>query len=222
MISFSSSQSFPNLCVLLMLQRLSLISSFLLQPRFSSSILPNSFVILFAGMCHACSKPPSIQPALACPAWLHHVNSSLFFFYLHLCLMPPGWASPIAGLCNVPPSSCQTTNEITSCRSKLSCFVNPLDTILNPKALLCIFSVTSLDKASPLGEGQLKHKSGITFGYPSVIVVKMTPLSFIPGAKITKYLGIINMFFIRETTSLREVRGNISHVFYQLQLCLFI
>ncbi|MEE6523662.1 hypothetical protein FKM82_022657 [Ascaphus truei] len=35
----------------------------------------------------------------------------------------------------------------------------------------------------------------------------MTPLSFIPGAKITKYLGIINMFFIRETTSLREEGG---------------
>ncbi|KAG8138429.1 hypothetical protein E2320_004329 [Naja naja] len=40
----------------------------------------------------------------------------------------------------------------------------------------------------------------------TVPVVKMTPLSFIPGAKITKYLGIINMFFIRETTSLREAQ----------------
>uniref|UniRef100_A0A667YU59 C2 calcium dependent domain containing 5 n=1 Tax=Myripristis murdjan TaxID=586833 RepID=A0A667YU59_9TELE len=42
---------------------------------------------------------------------------------------------------------------------------------------------------------------------PSVTVVKMTPLSFLPGTRIVKYLGIINMFFIRETTSLREEGG---------------
>uniref|UniRef100_A0A667YM24 C2 domain-containing protein 5 n=1 Tax=Myripristis murdjan TaxID=586833 RepID=A0A667YM24_9TELE len=41
----------------------------------------------------------------------------------------------------------------------------------------------------------------------SVTVVKMTPLSFLPGTRIVKYLGIINMFFIRETTSLREEGG---------------
>lgn len=64
-----------------------------------------------------------------------------------------------------------------------------------------------MDKASPLGDGQLRHKPGAAFGGPTVTVVKMTPLSFIPGAKITKYLGIINMFFIRETTSLREEGG---------------
>lgn len=38
-------------------------------------------------------------------------------------------------------------------------------------------------------------------------IVKMTPLSFLPGTRIVKYLGIINMFFIRETTSLREEGG---------------
>uniref|UniRef100_A0A665VI12 C2 domain-containing protein 5 n=1 Tax=Echeneis naucrates TaxID=173247 RepID=A0A665VI12_ECHNA len=42
---------------------------------------------------------------------------------------------------------------------------------------------------------------------PGVTVVKMTPLSFLPGTRIIKYLGIINMFFIRETTSLREEGG---------------
>ncbi|XP_044137236.1 C2 domain-containing protein 5 isoform X7 [Bufo gargarizans] len=67
--------------------------------------------------------------------------------------------------------------------------------------------VTSLDKASPLGEGHLKNRFGAALGSPTVTVVKMTPLSFIPRAKITKYLGIINMFFIRETTSLREEGG---------------
>ncbi|KAM3927067.1 C2 domain-containing protein 5 isoform 2-T2 [Leptodactylus fuscus] len=68
-------------------------------------------------------------------------------------------------------------------------------------------TITSLDKASPLGESHLRSRPGAALGIPTVSVVKMTPLSFIPGAKITKYLGIINMFFIRETTSLREEGG---------------
>lgn len=67
------------------------------------------------------------------------------------------------------------------------------------------FSATSLEKASPLAEGYLRHRSVPSCTNSTVSVVKMTPLSFLPGAKITKYLGIINMFFIRETTSLREV-----------------
>lgn len=63
----------------------------------------------------------------------------------------------------------------------------------------------SLDKPSPLTEGLGRNHLGPPGMNSTVPVVKMTPLSFIPGAKITKYLGIINMFFIRETTSLREV-----------------
>ncbi|XP_072779744.1 C2 domain-containing protein 5 isoform X34 [Taeniopygia guttata] len=66
---------------------------------------------------------------------------------------------------------------------------------------------TSLEKASPLAEGYLRHRSVPSCTNSTVSVVKMTPLSFLPGAKITKYLGIINMFFIRETTSLREEGG---------------
>ncbi|XP_063165105.1 C2 domain-containing protein 5 isoform X18 [Candoia aspera] len=65
----------------------------------------------------------------------------------------------------------------------------------------------SLDKPSPLTEGQCRNRLGPSGMNSTVPVVKMTPLSFIPGAKITKYLGIINMFFIRETTSLREEGG---------------
>ncbi|XP_025891576.1 C2 domain-containing protein 5 isoform X9 [Nothoprocta perdicaria] len=65
----------------------------------------------------------------------------------------------------------------------------------------------SLDKASPLAEGPFRHRSVPSCANSTVTVVKMTPLSFLPGAKITKYLGIINMFFIRETTSLREEGG---------------
>ncbi|XP_015271952.1 PREDICTED: C2 domain-containing protein 5 [Gekko japonicus] len=70
-----------------------------------------------------------------------------------------------------------------------------------------IKTTVSLDKPSPLTEGQSRHRSSASGMKSTVPVVKMTPLSFIPGAKITKYLGIINMFFIRETTSLREEGG---------------
>ncbi|XP_048191109.1 C2 domain-containing protein 5 isoform X5 [Perognathus longimembris pacificus] len=69
----------------------------------------------------------------------------------------------------------------------------------------------AVDKASAGGEGAARARApppcpGSSAG-SSVSVVRMTPLSFIPGARITKYLGIINMFFIRETTSLREEGG---------------
>uniref|UniRef100_A0A671KGD9 C2 domain-containing protein 5-like n=1 Tax=Sinocyclocheilus anshuiensis TaxID=1608454 RepID=A0A671KGD9_9TELE len=66
----------------------------------------------------------------------------------------------------------------------------------------------STHKASPLPEGRSRSlRSNRSYSGSSVAVVKMTPLSFIPGAKIIRYLGIINMFFIRETTSLREEGG---------------
>ncbi|XP_069964497.1 C2 domain-containing protein 5 isoform X3 [Bactrocera oleae] len=37
--------------------------------------------------------------------------------------------------------------------------------------------------------------------------VDITPLSFVPGGRIDKYLGNLNFFFIRETTSIRENGG---------------
>ncbi|XP_046986821.1 C2 domain-containing protein 5 isoform X3 [Schistocerca americana] len=37
--------------------------------------------------------------------------------------------------------------------------------------------------------------------------VDITPLSYIPGAKIERYLGNLNFFFIRESTSIREAGG---------------
>ncbi|XP_037622783.1 C2 domain-containing protein 5 isoform X16 [Sebastes umbrosus] len=69
-------------------------------------------------------------------------------------------------------------------------------------------SVSSLERCSPLPEGRSRSlRSNRSFRGTSVTVVKMTPLSFLPGTRIIKYLGIINMFFIRETTSLREEGG---------------
>ncbi|KAK3548931.1 hypothetical protein QTP70_021685 [Hemibagrus guttatus] len=71
-----------------------------------------------------------------------------------------------------------------------------------------IKTMSSLEKSSPLPEGRSRSlRSSRSYPGGSVSVVKMTPLSFIPGTKIIKYLGIINMFFIRETTSLREEGG---------------
>uniref|UniRef100_A0A8I6AAM3 C2 calcium-dependent domain containing 5 n=1 Tax=Rattus norvegicus TaxID=10116 RepID=A0A8I6AAM3_RAT len=64
----------------------------------------------------------------------------------------------------------------------------------------------TVEKASAMGDANSRSRSAPPCASPTVGVVKMTPLSFIPGAKITKYLGIINMFFIRETTSLREAQ----------------
>ncbi|KAG2459865.1 C2CD5 protein, partial [Polypterus senegalus] len=77
----------------------------------------------------------------------------------------------------------------------------------SPQTIQGTSRAPSLDKASPLAEGHLRLRSTPSCTDSTVTVVKMTPLSFIPGAKIIKYLGIINMFFIRETTSLREEGG---------------
>ncbi|KAJ8373472.1 hypothetical protein SKAU_G00040520 [Synaphobranchus kaupii] len=69
-------------------------------------------------------------------------------------------------------------------------------------------TTSSLEKASPLPEGRSRSlRSTRSYASSTVTVVKMTPLAFIPGTRIIKYLGIINMFFIRETTSLREEGG---------------
>uniref|UniRef100_A0A8D0CJA7 C2 calcium dependent domain containing 5 n=1 Tax=Scleropages formosus TaxID=113540 RepID=A0A8D0CJA7_SCLFO len=64
-------------------------------------------------------------------------------------------------------------------------------------------------KAQTMRRGSIKTSRGVFRHTRSnaVTVVKMTPLSFIPNTRIIKYLGIINMFFIRETSSLREEGG---------------
>ncbi|XP_057692533.1 C2 domain-containing protein 5 isoform X3 [Corythoichthys intestinalis] len=70
-------------------------------------------------------------------------------------------------------------------------------------------TISSLERSSPLTESRFRslRSNRCSFGGSSVTVVKMTPLSFLPGTRVVKYLGIINMFFIRETTSLREEGG---------------
>lgn len=50
--------------------------------------------------------------------------------------------------------------------------------------------------------------------------VDITPLSYVPGGKIERYLGNLNFFFIRESTAIREVQHSLSFslypYFYQL------
>ncbi|KAM6960597.1 C2 domain-containing protein 5 [Aplochiton taeniatus] len=71
-----------------------------------------------------------------------------------------------------------------------------------------IKTISSSERCSPLPDGRSRSlRSTRSFGGAAVAVVRMTPLSFLPGTRIIKYLGIINMFFIRETTSLREEGG---------------
>uniref|UniRef100_A0A8C9X4H2 C2 domain-containing protein 5 n=1 Tax=Sander lucioperca TaxID=283035 RepID=A0A8C9X4H2_SANLU len=67
-------------------------------------------------------------------------------------------------------------------------------------------SVKTSRRTQSLGRSR-SLRSNRSFRGSPVTVVKMTPLSFLPGTRIIKYLGIINMFFIRETTSLREEGG---------------
>lgn len=49
--------------------------------------------------------------------------------------------------------------------------------------------------------------------------VDITPLSYVPGGKIEKYLGNLNFFFIRETTSIREVNFNQRLLLYNTMFC---
>ncbi|XP_054728267.1 C2 domain-containing protein 5 isoform X2 [Anastrepha obliqua] len=67
-----------------------------------------------------------------------------------------------------------------------------------------------LSKTSPSRQ-QSKKGSAINRNYYFPLRdrygVDITPLSFIPGGRIDKYLGNLNFFFIRETTSIRETGG---------------
>lgn len=60
---------------------------------------------------------------------------------------------------------------------------------------------------SILTEGiRLSNKSNILFQiFRERYGVDITPLSYIPGGRIDRYLGNLNFFFIRESTSIREV-----------------
>uniref|UniRef100_A0A8C2I1N3 C2 domain-containing protein 5 n=1 Tax=Cyprinus carpio TaxID=7962 RepID=A0A8C2I1N3_CYPCA len=110
-----------------------------------------------------------------------------------------------------PLSSPKGLSEVgshLSARDRCSSWIEQLKLKAHTIRRGSVKTTSSLEKASPLPEGRSRSlRSNRSYSGSSVAVVKMTPLSFIPGAKIIKYLGIINMFFIRETSSLREEGG---------------
>ncbi|XP_052437967.1 C2 domain-containing protein 5 isoform X21 [Carassius gibelio] len=110
-----------------------------------------------------------------------------------------------------PRSSPKGLSEVgshLSARDRCSSWIEQLKLKAHTIRRGSVKTTSSLEKASPLPEGRSRSlRSDRSYSGSSVAVVKMTPLSFIPGAKIIKYLGIINMFFIRETSSLREEGG---------------
>ncbi|XP_071482874.1 C2 domain-containing protein 5-like, partial [Diadema antillarum] len=59
----------------------------------------------------------------------------------------------------------------------------------------------SMDEVSETNSQQQPTSKGKLSWRPEVLI---TPLSIIPGATIDRYLGNLNLFFIRETTSVRE------------------
>ncbi|XP_026855273.2 C2 domain-containing protein 5 isoform X20 [Electrophorus electricus] len=111
------------------------------------------------------------------------------------------------------PLSCakglsEVSGPLPSARDRCSSWIEQLRLKAHTIRRGSIKTMSSLEKASPVPEGRSRSlRSNRSCPGSSITVVKMTPLSFIPGAKIIKYLGIINMFFIRETTSLREEGG---------------
>ncbi|XP_067091547.1 C2 domain-containing protein 5 isoform X2 [Osmerus mordax] len=135
-------------------------------------------------------------------------------FSLELCAessasnQPPGRTSGVTDCGNAHPSSrdrCSTWLELLRLKAHT---IRRGSVKTSRRTLSLAHSVSSSERCSPLPEGRSRSlRSTRSFGGGSVTVVKMTPLSFIPGTRIVKYLGIINMFFIRETTSLREEGG---------------
>ncbi|XP_053533773.1 C2 domain-containing protein 5 isoform X1 [Ictalurus punctatus] len=121
---------------------------------------------------------------------------------------PLSSAKGLAEVSTALPSARAPSVDYSSFTDRCSSWIEQLRLKAHTIRRGSIKTMSSLEKTSPLPEGRSRSLRS-TRSYPggSVTVVKMTPLSFIPGTKIIKYLGIINMFFIRETSSLREEGG---------------
>ncbi|XP_074213548.1 C2 domain-containing protein 5 isoform X4 [Camelus bactrianus] len=146
-------------------------------------------------------------------------NEELLQFPLELCSdslpshpFPPakGWSKHLESASSnsgIPAAQRATSVDYSSFADRCSSWIELIKLKAQTIRRGSIKTTVTVEKASPVGEGNFRNRSSPPCANSTVGVVKMTPLSFIPGAKITKYLGIINMFFIRETTSLREEGG---------------
>ncbi|XP_006867003.1 PREDICTED: C2 domain-containing protein 5 isoform X2 [Chrysochloris asiatica] len=143
-------------------------------------------------------------------------NEELLQFPLELCSdsLPPHPFPPAkehlesaSSNSGIPAAQRATSVDYSSFADRCSSWIELIKLKAQTIRRGSIKTTVTVEKASPMGEGNFRNRSAPSCANSTVGVVKMTPLSFIPGAKITKYLGIINMFFIRETTSLREEGG---------------
>uniref|UniRef100_A0A3Q1FYL6 C2 domain-containing protein 5 n=1 Tax=Acanthochromis polyacanthus TaxID=80966 RepID=A0A3Q1FYL6_9TELE len=140
-------------------------------------------------------------------------NEDQLQFPLELCVdVPSANAQPSSKVSGVPEnttvSSRAASVDYGSFADRCSTWLELLRLKAHTIRRGSVKTISSLERSSPLPEGRSRSlRSSRSFGGSSVTVVKMTPLSFLPGIRIIKYLGIINMFFIRETTSLREEGG---------------
>ncbi|XP_007449439.1 PREDICTED: C2 domain-containing protein 5 isoform X3 [Lipotes vexillifer] len=143
-------------------------------------------------------------------------NEELLQFPLELCSdslpshpFPPAKEHLESASSNsgIPAAQRATSVDYSSFADKCSSWIELIKLKAQTIRRGSIKTTVTVEKASPVGEGNFRNRSAPPCANSTVGVVRMTPLSFIPGAKITKYLGIINMFFIRETTSLREEGG---------------
>ncbi|XP_064233407.1 C2 domain-containing protein 5 isoform X7 [Aotus nancymaae] len=143
-------------------------------------------------------------------------NEELLQFPLELCSdslpshpLPPAKEHLESASSNsgIPAAQRATSVDYSSFADRCSSWIELIKLKAQTIRRGSIKTTVTVEKASPVGDGNFRNRSAPPCANSTVGVVKMTPLSFIPGAKITKYLGIINMFFIRETTSLREEGG---------------
>ncbi|XP_077425750.1 C2 domain-containing protein 5 isoform X2 [Vanacampus margaritifer] len=125
-------------------------------------------------------------------------------FPLELCA-----DSPSANTQPLLKASAGSTSAAVSPRDRCSTWLELLRLKAHTIRRGSVKTISSLERSSSLTESRSRslRSNRCSFGGSSVTVVKMTPLSFLPGTRVLKYLGIINMFFIRETTSLREEGG---------------
>ncbi|WAR02424.1 C2CD5-like protein [Mya arenaria] len=68
-------------------------------------------------------------------------------------------------------------------------------------------SAASANKGFKLRKENVKMKTSQVFSHQVINSIEITPMTYVPGSRIERYIGSYNFFFIRETSSLKEVGG---------------
>ncbi|KAF8786636.1 C2 domain-containing protein 5 [Argiope bruennichi] len=124
----------------------------------------------------------------------------------------PGPSSPTEKICHSPAKGAISAAHRRSSDSDLSTtpkefpfpgMGNCIATLNNFKRNLCFFGETQ--ENFPLQSNDRSYCYHLSLGEHNG--VDITPLSYIPGKKIEQYLGDLDFFFIRESSSIRESGG---------------